>query len=201
MNKFLLNLSKAEKKISKAQCACMPPGSTRCFPCAPSHPTRQEYRLHSCPAAHPLRTRPTKGFTSTDVGAPPSVGLPLLLLQAPRQQQPSQSFQTRGRTWQVGMTRRVGNTWQSSNVVKRDWGNAVSGKHLPTHVCRMREQKRESARALWMTTLAASSLACERKEQIWVEAFGFLLGNFCRSCCLFSKVHAATSNERIVSPL
>jgi hypothetical protein len=46
------------------------------------------------------------------------------------------------------MTRRGGNTWQSSNVVKRYWGNAVSGKHLPTHACRMREEKRERVRAL-----------------------------------------------------
>jgi hypothetical protein len=95
------------------------------------------------------------------------------------------------------MTRRVGNTWQSGNVVQRYRGKAVSGKHFPSH----KLVERESARALGTTTLAASSLACERKERIWVEAFGFLLGNFCRSCCLFSKVHAATSNERIVSPL
>ncbi len=84
------------------------------------------------------------------------------------------------------MRRRVGNTWQSGNVVQRYRGKAVSGKHFPTPRFverkkrkRREETRRESARALGDDD-SRSVVACVRAERanlgggFWFSSWKFL---------------------------
>ncbi len=76
------------------------------------------------------------------------------------------------------MTRRVGNTWQSGNVVQPYRGKAVSGKHFSPQACRRREEKRESARP-WDDD-SRRVVACVRAERanlgggFWFSSWKFL---------------------------